>query len=253
MNILALWKTHYSIGRSTISLEKYGTTKPNNPVSLIDLAVNNNLEKVVLVEDGFGGFLEAYTNLAEKKIQLIFGIRLTLTQDANDKSEESLKKNSKIVILARNKDGYQKLIKIYTKAATDGFYYEPRIDYKTLKQLWDNKSLVLAIPFYDSFLFNNALTMSLCIPDFSFTTPIFFEEENDLPFDFLVSNRIKEYAKNKYEIFNAQSIFYEKREDFKSYLTFRAINNRTTLSKPNLNGMSSDGFCFENFLEKSKL
>lgn len=249
--MLGLFKSHYSIGKSILTLEKKGESKPNEPISIIDLASENNLNKVILVENGFGGFLEAFKNLNDVKIQLIYGIRLTITDDANNKSEESLSKNNKIIIFALNKDGYSKLVKIYSKAANDGFYYEPRIDYKTLKSLWDNKCLSLAIPFYDSFLFNNVLTTSICIPEFNFTSPTFFAEDNNLIFDDLLNKRVLDYAKDKYEIVKTQSIYYAKKEDFKTYLTFRCINKRTVLSKPNLEHMSSNEFCFESFKEKN--
>jgi len=39
------------------------------------------------------------------------------------------------------------------------------------------------------------------------------------------------------------------REDFKAYLTFRCINNRTTLNKPNLEHMCSTEFSFESWKE----
>ena len=54
--------------------------------------------------------------------------------------------------------------------------------------------------------------------------------------------------KDKFEIQKTQSVFYYEREDFLAYLTFRCINKRTNLNKPNLEHMSSDTFCFESYL-----
>jgi len=180
-------------------------------------------------------------------IKLIFGLRVTITEDISDKSEASLKKESKIIIFPKNNAGYKKLIKLSTIASSTGFYYVPRLDYTTLKDNFDD-NLMIAIPFYDSFLFNNSLYGHLCVPDLSFFKPVFFVEENSLPFDHIILDKVNLYAKDKYEIQKTQSVFYYEREDFLAYLTFRCINNRTNLNKPNLEHMSSDTFCFESYL-----
>jgi len=56
--------------------------------------------------------------------------------------------------------------------------------------------------------------------------------------------------KNKLEVFNAKSIYYTDRKDFKTYLTFRCINNRSVLNKPDIEHMSSNEFSFESWKEK---
>ena len=83
-------------------------------------------------------------------------------------------------------------MKLVSIGYLEGFYYRPRMDFENLKKLWSNDDLVLAVPFYDSFIYKNLLTYNACVPDFSFTEPVFFTENNSLPFD----NLIKEY-KNK--------------------------------------------------------
>jgi hypothetical protein len=112
---------------------------------------------------------------------------------------------------------------------------------------------VVCIPFYDSFIFNNTLRNSICIPQFEFTKLIFFIEDNDLPFDIIIKNKIENYIKeNNSECYNTKSIYYNKRKDFKTYLTFRCINNRSILNKPELEHMSSNEFCFETWKEKNE-
>jgi DNA polymerase-3 subunit alpha len=169
----------------------------------------------------------------------------------SDKSEESKIKSSKIILFFKNKKGYQQLTKLYSIAAKEGFYYEPRLDYETISKNWSD-DLILCIPFYDSFIFNNTLKNSLCIPQFDFTKPIFFIEDNDLPFDSLVKRKALSFAeKNGLKIYKAQSVFYKERKDFKAYLTFRCINNRSVLNKPNLDHMSSNEFCFESIHQRN--
>ena len=77
-------------------------------------------------------------------------------------------------MFAKTKQGYQRLIKIYTQAAQEGFYHAPRTDYKALKENWNDKDLSLMIPFYDSFLHLNTLHGYMCMPDLSFCDPFNF-------------------------------------------------------------------------------
>ena len=217
------------------------------PDSIIQIAKENNLKEIFLVEDNMSSFLEAYTNTNNNKIKLNYGLRISITESINDKTDESRTKNSKVILFFKNKKGYESLTKLFSIAAKDGFYYEPRLDYATLKQNWSD-NLILAIPFYDSFIFNNTLKNNICVPQLDFTKPVIFIENNDLPFDLIIKDKILSFAKeNKLEVFNTKSIYYNSRKDFKTYLTFRCINNRSVLNKPEIEHMSSNEFCFESW------
>ena len=252
MEVLPLFKSHFSIGRSILTLEDE-EKEENQPDSIIDIAKDNNLKEINLVEDNMTSFLQAYTNTKKYNINLRYGLRISINDDMNERSEESRQKTSKVVIFFKNEQGYKDLIKIFSTAAKDGFYYEPRIDFKTLKLLWNDKNLILCIPFYDSFIFNNTLKGTVCVPDLEFTKPILFIENNGLPFDHIIKNKVLAYAKaNKLEVLNTKSIYYKDNKDFKAYLTFRCINNRTTLNKPELPHMTSNRFSFESLSTKNK-
>lgn len=248
--MLPLFKSHYSISKSILTLEKADTSKQNGPDSIIDIALENNLKEVWLVEDSMTGFMEAYKNCQESKLNLRFGVRLTLCENMEKKDEDSLKTHQKIIVFMRNTEGYKDLIKLYSKAATEGFYYLPRLDCKVLKKLWNKDNLSLSIPFYDSFIFKNSLYFDTCIPEFEFTEPTFFIEDNGLPFDYLIKQNVEKYSKaSNFETVLTKSIYYKKREDFKAFMTFKCIHNRTSLEKPNLEHMSSAEFCFESYLD----
>jgi DNA polymerase-3 subunit alpha len=248
--MIPLFKSHYSLGRSILTLEDKDEMD-DYPDSIIQICKQNKMKELYLVEDNMSSFLEAYSNCRKNKIKLNYGLRISVTESISDKSEESKTKSSKIILFFKNKKGYQQLTKLYSIAAKEGFYYEPRLDYETISKNWTD-DLILCIPFYDSFIFNNTLRNSLCIPQFDFTKPIFFIEDNDLPFDALVKQKALSFAeKNGLKIYKAQSIFYNLREDFKAYLTFRCINNRSILNKPNLDHMSSNEFCFESIGKRS--
>ena len=250
MKSIPLFKSHYSIGRSILTLEDVEEKRENYPSSIVEIAKRNKMKSVFLVEDTMNGFLEAYKNLSESGIKLVFGYRVSVCDDSTDKSKESIDTESKFVILARNDEGYKKLIKISSYAACDGFYYQPRVDFSVLEQHWDDEDLQLCVPFYDSFLFKNSLTFAVCFPKFEFTKPVFFVEDNDVPFDYIIKKKVESYCnENKLQSIPVKSVYYECRDDFKAYLTFRCINNRTTLDNPRFDHLCSNEFSFDSWKE----
>ena len=97
--LVPLFKSHYSLGRSILTLEKAGDPQNNYPDSIIDIAKENNLKKIFLIDDNMSGFLQAYTNCKEVGIELVFGLRLSVCSDMLQKDEEfrrlrKIKKNS---------------------------------------------------------------------------------------------------------------------------------------------------------------
>ena len=250
--MIPLFKSHYSIGRSILTLDPPNTAKSKEADSILDLAIINKISPIVLLEDSMSGCLEAYTNFTAAKICFIFGLRLFLVNRMDKKDEESLKQQHKIVIFIKNLNGYKRLVKISSLASIKGFYYEPRIDISNLSSLWSNDDLCLAIPFYDSFIWNNVMYGHICIPDFNFAKPVFFIEDNNLPFDSCISHAVRRFAKDDYAVLESKSIYYAKKIDFINYLAFRCINNRTTLNEPEVEHCSSNEFCVESFIEKQK-
>lgn len=246
---IPLFKSHYSLGKSVLTLAPHGNSQEDEPCSIFDIAKSLKLDKVTLVEDSMSGFLEAFKSSQSLGVEIQFGLRLTVCSDIKDKSADSRTKEHKVVVFAKNGRGYYDLIKVSTIACNEGFYYYPRIDAQTLKSFWSD-DLLMAIPFYDSFIYQNNFTYGQCVPEFSFCEPVFFVEDNNLPLDMLIKRKVKAYAEGKYEVFNSQSIFYENKEEFMTYLTFRCISKRTTLNKPNLEHCSSNEFCAEAFKEK---
>ncbi len=249
--VLPLFKSHYSIGRSILTLDPTDEHVANSPDSIFYLAKSQGLDKVFLVDDNMSGFLQAYSSSQEMGMDLVFGLRLSICPDMHQKDESVLKETCKYILIAKNSEGYKKLIKIYTLAAQEGFYYVPRIDFNNLNEIWSEEDLQMAIPFYDSFIYNNVMGHAVCIPDFSSISPVFFIENNNLPFDNLIKERVLQYSSGKYETVDTQSIYYKNKKDFKAYLTFRCINNRSTLGRPNLDHMSSNEFCVESWKEKN--
>jgi DNA polymerase-3 subunit alpha len=253
MKVLPLIKSHYSLGKSIITLEK-PTGKDSYPTTAFDLVKSNNLDTLVLVDDNVSGLLQASKEAKECKVKLVFGLRIWITDDALEKSEAVLKKQAKYIIFVKNPKGYQDIIKIWSYASKDGFYYEPRLDFKTLKTLWNEKHLRLVVPFYDSFIHLNSFESYTHVPQYDFTKPTFLYEDNNLPFDDYLREKVDKFTKeNKLSLIPAQSIYYKHRDDFIAYLAARCLHNRTTIEKPELNHMGSDEFNFQKWLINEKI
>lgn len=255
---MPLFKSHFSLGRSILTLEKPTLKEDSYPASIFDLLLLRKLDTLVLVEDNISGLLQASENSKKNGIKLVFGLRLDVCEDMNQKDEPSLMKRAKYVIFAKDSEGYKTLIRIWSLAAKEGFYYSPNIDFKTLKSLW-NDHLVLAVPFYDSFLHLNTLNSYVHIPELDPFKPVmFFLESNDMPFDSLIEEKVKQYCEaNGHEMLPTQSIYYKSPEDYLAYIAFRCLHNRgksqkCTLEKPELEHMTSDGFNFLKWFELNK-
>lgn len=244
-----LFKSHHSIGKSILTIDEYEeNASKTSSRSIIQIAKENNLHEIFLIEDNMSGFIPAYQNCNKINIKLIYGIRFIIIND-RDKKEE-IPTEHKIVVLIKNNQGYKDLIKLYT------YFHTKFNDYKALNEFWTD-NLILAIPFYDSFIYNNLLTISNCIPQFP-SKPFIFLEDNHLPFDSLVRRRATIFAKNEnLETVEAKTIYYENREDFEAWQTFKLMNRRShgsgnTLESPNLSHCGSCEFCFESYLERIK-
>jgi len=251
--MLPLFKSDFSIGRSILTLEPPEKTKGGGADSILDIALSNDLNEIILVEDSLTGFLQAHKNSEALGLQLLFGLRISTCSDMKSNPKEAGRKDeSKIIIFAKGDEGCKLLNQIYSSAFTEGF---GRVDYKNLKKLWAD-DLLLAIPFYDSFIFNNAMAFGNCIPDFSFAAPVFFIENNSLPFDIAIQDKVKEYClKKKYIIEETKSIYYNKREDLAAFQVYKCICNRSFASgdvglvNPRLEHCGSAEFSFESWKE----
>lgn len=253
--MIPIFTSHYSILHSTLTLESSSEIKPIESTSILSIAKTHSLSELYICEqNSFAGFPEAYQNCQKENIKLRYGLKFVICENIDNKDEESLKTEHKIIIWALNTKGIKRLQLIYSRAATDGFYYVPRLDLQILKEMWTD-DLMLWVPHYDSFIYNNLFYLDRkVIPDFSFTAPVFCVEKlHNLPFDKILIEKITDYAKSGfYDLIDTHSIYYYKEEDFYAYMCLRCVENRSTMNKPNLEHMSSNRFSFETYLNHVK-
>src|SRR5699024_9696367 len=66
------------------------------------------------------------------ELKAIVGCEFNICEDHTDRTHKD--NGYQVVFLAKNKNGYQNMIKMASMAYTDGFYYVPRIDKKIVEQ-----------------------------------------------------------------------------------------------------------------------
>jgi DNA polymerase III alpha subunit len=242
--MVPIFTSHYSIGKSILTLNSPDKEVKGGSRSVFSIAKDNNLKQVCLVENSLTGFPEALANSKKAGIQLSFGLQLNICEQ-----------NHKVIIFAKNGAGARKLNEIYSRAFSGE---EQCVCPKDLIKTWTPKNLLLAIPFYDSFIYKNTMSFENCTPDLAELDPLFFIERNGLPFDGLLEEKVKGYAKSfGFKTLLAKSIFYDRNEDADALQTYKCITSRrfgkSTLSKPNLDHFGSNEFSFESFLDNERI
>lgn len=154
--------SHYSIldGMSKVSdlvkkckkngMYSIALTDHGNMFGIKDLSDTANKENG-LVKDAIKAqkaILDDATSTAEEKaaaeaeieklngqiFKPIFGIETYCAPISIDKRDGRADRGWHLILLAKNKVGYKSLCKLSSKAYTDGFYYNPRIDHKLLAE-----------------------------------------------------------------------------------------------------------------------
>jgi hypothetical protein len=90
--IIPLFKSHYSIGKSILTLSDESEDEGSD--SIFDIYSEAKLEdklnnKIIIVEDSFMGFLQANESCNKLNLDLVFGLRIDINEDQpDDKSKQ---------------------------------------------------------------------------------------------------------------------------------------------------------------------
>lgn len=81
------------------------------------------------------GAINLYKECIKQGIKPIIGCEIYVTRGSRfDKSGNGKEKLAHLILLAENNEGYQNLIKICSKAWTEGYYHRPRADHELLEK-----------------------------------------------------------------------------------------------------------------------
>ena len=120
--------THYSLLKSSCTVS-----------ALVDQCVKYEQPAVAITDYGnMFGALDLYFKAKNKGIKPLLGLEIYLTADLHKVKNSPGRKAHSLILLAQNITGYRNLCKINTIAFQEGFYYVPRVDYRTLKKYSDS-------------------------------------------------------------------------------------------------------------------
>jgi len=104
------------------------------PHQLVEAAKQQGQTAIAITDHAnLYGAVQFYKTATSAGIKPIIGVEMYLVDDATQRDRS----NMHIVLLVENEQGYQNLNHIMTIANTDGFYYVPRTDWRTLEQYHD--------------------------------------------------------------------------------------------------------------------
>ena len=225
-----LFKSQFSVGKSILTAEK-----------ILNIAQLNSLERVVMVEDSFYGLRVFNQLFQENNVSLVFGIRLSVLNDEMVENERS----SKLVFFARNNEGLKTIKRLYSDASLNDRNSLILSHYS----VEDFKDVKVAVPFYDSYIYNNLFHFGLSHLGLKGLDPIFFIEDNNHPFDFQIRSVIEGLDVGTKMV---KTILHHNKDDFEAFQMYKASCSRSqgrapTFQNPNLDHFCSDEFCWESY------
>jgi DNA polymerase-3 subunit alpha len=103
---------------------------------MVNFAKEQGSPAVALTDHGsMYGVIEFYQKAKKAGIKPIIGVETYLAPNSRfDKNTREDGRGYHLLLLAKNKTGYQNLIKLVSAAHLEGFYYKPRIDWELLEK-----------------------------------------------------------------------------------------------------------------------
>ena len=114
--------------------------------ALVKATVERGMPALALTDAGnMYGAIEFYKECQKQGIKPILGVDFYVAaRTRKDKEPRIDNRRSRLVMLAKDMDGYQNLIKLVTDSQIEGFYYKPRIDKELIEKY--SKGLVVISP-----------------------------------------------------------------------------------------------------------
>ena len=112
---------------------------------LVGAAKKDGQTAIALTDDGnLYGAIEFYKTCTKEEIKPIIGVDFFVApRTRHDKEHRIDNYTARLVLLAKNKDGYDNLVKLVTLSYIEGFYYRPRIDRELIEAHKDNLIAIL--------------------------------------------------------------------------------------------------------------
>jgi DNA polymerase-3 subunit alpha len=104
--------------------------------ALVKATIERGMPALALTDAGnMYGTIEFFKECQKQGIKPIIGVDFFVAvRTRHDKEPRIDNKRSRLVMLAKNDDGYKNLIKLVTTSSVEGFYYKPRIDKELIEK-----------------------------------------------------------------------------------------------------------------------
>ncbi len=205
---------------------------------LVNKAKQYGMKSVALTDNGnMYGTIEFYKECESKDIKPIIGVDFYVAARTRHDREGRLdSKTTRLLLLAKNYDGYMNLIKLVTDSNLEGFYYRPRIDTELIQKY--NKDLICIIPFFNSEISNNLKISDIEVAQKHLDNLIQAYGKENIYYELIKQEDITSYAdmeskiidfckKNNIELVATNNVLYMEPEDKKARLTMLSIQNNS--------------------------
>ncbi len=209
------------------------------------------------------GAIEFYEEVRKHGLKPIIGCEMYIAPKSRiEKADLKMGESSNhFILLARDEEGYQNLMKLVSIAYLEGFYYKPRIDKDVLAQygkglIGTSACLKGEIP---SLLMDNRYNDALkCADEFSsiLGKDNFFLEiqENFIPEQKIVNEGILKIAQElNLPLVATNDVHYLKKKSAHSHEALLCIQTQTTLQDPNRMRFQTEEFYFKSPEEMKEL
>ncbi len=136
--------TQFSVLQSTIGFDDLVANAIKHQMPAVAMTDHGNMmgafEFVKAINQHNAALEKAGEEAETSELKAIVGCEFNICEDHTDRTHKD--NGYQVVFLAKNKNGYQNMIKMSSLAYTDGFYYVPRIDKKIVEQ-YKEDTLVL--------------------------------------------------------------------------------------------------------------
>lgn len=231
---------------------------------LIDRAKELEMPAIAITDHGnMFGVMEFYAEAHSKGITPIIGCEVYVAPKTRfDKKLENSEEKSAmhLVLLAKNKEGYENLCKLVTYGYTEGFYYRPRIDHELIEKY--HKGLIAL-----SACMGGEIPIAIRKKDYKeadkitkyyksiFENDFYIElQDHGMPEEKPLNNGLYKIAKhNNIEMVVTNDVHYVSKDDAKAHDILLAIQTKATLDSPRRFRFPTDDFHLKSKEEMMKV
>lgn len=226
---------------------------------MIKVAASYGMPALAITDHGnMYGAVHFAKSCKKAGIKPIIGCEFYVADDLSVKQGKT--KLEHLILLAKNDVGYKNIAMLNTIAFRDGYYYKPRIDYKTLEKHTEgviclSACLAGTIPQYIlKGMYDEAEKMVVWFKE-RFKDDFYLEMQNHyLEEDAIVNKKLKEFA-TKYDIklVATNDVHYIYKEDAETQDVLMCVQMRKTLDDPDRLKLPGDQMYFKTREEMEKV